>query len=83
MRTRLGKSGLIAMITATIFAAGCAPMTEAQRTAREYSRIDFQNRFVEARTRCTATGRRIVITSYGGGVDGNGIPRSRVSYICT
>jgi hypothetical protein len=61
----------------------CAPLSETARADLEFSRGDFRNKFIEDRTRCHAQGRRIVIVAWGGSVDRDGIPRTRVPYTCT
>ena len=63
--------------------SACAPATGVKRAEIEYSRADYRNQFIENRARCRATGGRIVIMGWGGSVDRNGIPRTRVRYSCS
>ena len=70
---------LVLMIAMT---AGCAPMTQASRDDREYSRTDYRNKFLEERANCRATNGRFVVQGWGGALDRDGIPRTRVGYHC-
>ena len=83
MKHTITKKALLSLSVTVLLAAGCAPMTEAEREAREYSRVDFRNQFIENRNRCHARGGRIYVQGFGGAVDRDGIPRSRVLYICS
>lgn len=74
---------LLALSVSVLLTAGCAPMTEAQLEARKYSRTDFRNQFIEDRDRCRTNGGRMFIQGFGGAVDNDGIPLSRVYYVCT
>jgi hypothetical protein len=70
-------------VLAALLATACAPMTTADRDAREYRRTDFRQQFVEDRERCHALGGRIYILAHGGQLDRSGIPVSRAYYKCT
>jgi len=83
MKLAIGKCGIASLVIAIVLTAGCAPMTEAQREAREYDRIEFRNRFLEDRARCNAIGGRIFILANSGLLDRDGVPKSRVYYTCT
>lgn len=74
---------VILLATILIVLPACAPLSETTRADVEYSRGDFRNRFVEDRTRCHAQGGQMVIMGWGGSVDRDGIPKTRVRYICT
>ena len=71
------------LVLALVCATACAPMTEARREAREYSRVEFRNQFIKDRARCFANGGRIEILAYGGALDRDQIPKTRVPYTCT
>ena len=73
---------LLTVALALVCVTACAPVTEAQRDAREYSRVEFRNQFIEDRRRCFASGGRIYIQARGGSVDRDGIPKTRVPYVC-
>lgn len=66
-----------------ILVSGCAPITSAQLDAIEYRRAEFRNQFIEDKARCDAAGRRMTIIAYGGALDRDGIPKTRVRYYCT
>jgi len=83
MKSSIRKAGLIALAVAAMPAMGCAPMAETSRIDIDYSRADFRNRFIEDRTQCRARGGRMVIMGWGGSVDRDGIPTTRVRYTCT
>lgn len=83
MNHLFGKFLTALALIAAIFVTGCAPMTEMQREAREYSHAEFMNRFFEDREQCLANGRQIVVMTYGGGVDRHGFPKTRTPYYCT
>lgn len=83
MKRTIQKIALLSLITVIVFLAACAPMTDAQREAREYSRVEFRNKFIDDRARCAASGRRIVVQGNGGALDSDGIPRTRVWYVCS
>lgn len=74
----------IILVAALLIAhPACAPLSETTRADLEYTRGDFRNKFVEDRTRCHAQGRRLVIVGWGGSLDRDGIPRTRVRYSCS
>lgn len=83
MKYPIANNALLSLSVTVLLMAGCAPMTEAQREAREYSRVDFRNQFIEDRNRCQANGGRMYIQGFGGAVDNDGIPLTRVYYVCT
>lgn len=70
---------LVLMIATT---TACAPMTQASRDDREYSRMDYRNKFLEDRASCLAMHRHFVIQGWAGSLDRDGIPRTRVRYHC-
>jgi hypothetical protein len=63
-------------------AAACAPMTEAEREAREYAIVEFQNQFVLDQSACQARGGRIEVGGDAVRLDRNGVPYSKTRYIC-
>jgi len=83
MKHTISNKALVFLSVTLSLTAGCAPMTEAELEAREYSRADFRNQFIEDRDRCQAGGGRMYIQGFGGAVDNDGIPLSRVYYVCT
>ncbi len=82
MKHTISKKALLSLSVTVLLTAGCAPMTEAQREAREYDRVDFRNQFIEDRDSCLASGGRIYINGHGGVLDRNDVPRTRVYYVC-
>ncbi len=81
MKQTTRKTGLLSLTLA--LSAGCTTMTEAQRETREYSLSDFRSKFIEERMRCQASGGRLYVQGWGGSLDRDDIPRTRVSYICS
>ena len=82
MRSGNGRFGVVALAVAAVLAAGCAPLSEASRDEIDYSRADFRNRFIADRARCRFEGRHFLIIGWGGSLDRDGIPRTRVRYVC-
>lgn len=70
---------LVLIVAAT---TACAPMTQASREDREYSRMDYRNKFLEERASCHATRGQFVIQGWAGSLDRDGVPRTRVRYHC-
>ena len=72
---------MLALLTVCLFGA-CAPMTEAEREEREYSRIEWRERFIAHRDECNAIGGRL---EFDGSAqqDRYGVPKHKVRYICT
>lgn len=60
----------------------CAPMTEAEREAREYAIAEFQNQFVLDQASCHARRGRIEVAGDAVRLDRNGVPYSKTRYIC-
>ena len=82
MKDTTTKKALLCLSVTVLLTAGCAPMTEAQREAREYDRVDFRNQFIEERDRCLERGGRMYIDGSGGRLDRDDIPRTRTYYVC-
>lgn len=78
-----GKSLVALPLIVAVFVTGCAPMTETQREVRENRRTEFRQQFVEDRAECSAEGRHMFVTTFGGGVDRDGIPKTRTRYFCS
>ena len=74
------RSALILLVI--LFVTGCVPMSEARRHDLEYARADFRAQFVEDRARCQYQGGQFFIMGWGGSLDREGIPRTRVRYEC-
>ena len=73
----------VSLVTAiALLAAGCAPITETSIEAREYRRIEFQNRFIFDRARCVERGGRIEVLADGAELNRDGVPEHRVRYYC-
>ena len=83
MKPTTTKRVLLALFVSIPLTTGCVAMSEAEREAREYSRVDFRNQFIEDRDQCQASGGRIYIQAYGGALDNHGVPLTRVFYTCT
>lgn len=67
---------------AAVLTSGCATHSgESSRTAAYY-REDFRIRFMEDRSRCHAAGGRLLLQVQGGGLDRDGVPRTRTPYAC-
>jgi len=71
---------MLALMIATTTA--CAPLTQASREDREYSRMEYRNKFLEERASCLALRRHFVIQGWGASLDRDGVPRTRVRYHC-
>ena len=71
---------LVVLIAATTTA--CAPVTQASRDDREYSQMEYRNKFLEERASCHAMRGQFVIHGWAGSLDRDGIPRTRVRYHC-
>ena len=82
MKETTTQKALLFLSVTVLLTAGCAPMTEAQRDAREYDRVDFRNQFIEDRVRCRAGGGHMYIDGSGTTLDREDIPRTRVHYVC-
>lgn len=82
MKSVNGRIGVVALSLAAVLTTGCAPMSEARRDEIDYSRADFRNKFIEDRARCRFEGRQLLVIGWGGSLDRDGIPRTRVSYAC-
>ncbi len=82
MKHTITSKARLLLPVAVLLTAGCATMTEAQRDAREYERVDFRNQFIADRGRCLARGGRIYVGGPGGILDRDDIPRTRVFYAC-
>ena len=77
------RNYFVAFSTLTAFAiAACAPMTEAEREAREYELVEFQNQFVLDQASCQARRGRIEVAGDAVRLDRNGVPNSKTRYIC-
>ena len=66
----------------TLATAACAPMTEAEREAREYAIVEFQNQFVLDQASCHARRGRIEVAGDAVRLDRDGVPYSKTRYIC-
>ena len=70
-------SALVALVV-----GACAPMTEAEREAREYAIAEFQNQFVLDQASCHARRGRIEVAGDAVRLDRDGVPYSKTRYIC-
>ena len=82
MKHAIKRLAAPAWIIGTLLLTGCATMSEAEREAREYERVEFRHQFIVDRDRCNAVGGQIYFQAPGGTVDRHGIPRTRVWYEC-
>lgn len=60
----------------------CGSLTPGQRDEREYRRVQFEDRFIDFRQQCRASGGRIVIDAKQGLRRGD-IPRRGDRYVCS
>ena len=67
---------------AAIVISACAPMTEAEREAREYAIAEFQAQFALDQASCGARGGRIEVAGDAVRLDRHGVPYSKTRYIC-
>lgn len=65
-----------------LIAAGCAPLTEAQRDDIRLRKAEYQEEFIVFRTACFADRGRIVIDALRS-LDRNNLPRPGDRYYCT
>ena len=70
-------SALVALVI-----GACAPMTEAEREAREYEIAEFQNQFVIDQASCHARRGRIEVAGDAVRFNRHGVPYSKTRYIC-
>ncbi len=82
MKSDSGAANVSLVTAITLLAVGCAPMTETSVEAREYRRIEFQNRFIFDRARCVERGGRIEVLADGAELNRAGVPKHRVRYYC-
>jgi hypothetical protein len=68
-------------VLAAFFCSACAPMSEAQREAREYARVEFREQFVIDRELCRTHGGRFLFDG-AAEMDRKGIPKTKVLYYC-
>ena len=66
---------------AALAAAACAPLSEREREARDYRKLDFEARYLEFRDRCIARGGAIYVEA-GRRIGRRGIPRHTDRYRC-
>ena len=59
----------------------CAPLTEREREARDFRKLDSEARYLEFRDRCIARGGTIYVEA-GGRIGRRGIPRRTDRYRC-
>ena len=67
---------------AALVIGACAPMTEAEREAREYALAEFQNQFMLDQASCHARRGRIEVAGDAVRIDRHGVPYSKTRYIC-
>lgn len=79
---KTGKKKQAVLVITALLVTACAPMSEARRDEVEYARADFRNQFIEDRALCRFEGRQMFIIGWGGSLDRDGIPRTRVRYAC-
>ena len=74
-------TAMLGVLTVCLF-SGCAPLSEAEREEREYSRTEWREQFIAHRDECNAIGGRM---EFDGSAqrDRNGVPKYKVRYICT
>ncbi len=70
----------LVFLPAVLFTA-CAPLTEEQREARDYRRLDFEARYLEFRARCRARGGTIYVEA-GRRIGRSSVPRRNDRYRC-
>ena len=81
MRHTITRYFTLLSFCAAVFCAGCATMTEAEREARDYARVEFQEQFKLDRAECRARGGHLVFQG-GPELDRDGVPKTRVWYAC-
>ena len=81
MKRKLTRILSTVAVGAVVFCAACATMTEEEREAREYARIEWRQQFVVDRAYCNERGGRL---EFDGSTrqDRYGIPKHRVYYVC-
>lgn len=79
--THTNYLSLILMLTG-YFCVACTPMTEAQRDARDYARMEWKEQFRADRADCRNR-RGFFVVDGTGGLDRDEIPRSRALYYCS
>jgi len=82
MKTKSSTLWLPVLVLIGSLAAGCAASPAADRDDREYSRMEYRNKFIDERASCLAMRGRFVIQGWGGSLDRDGVPRTRVRYHC-
>lgn len=82
MKTKCSALWLPVLVLMVALTAGCAASPAADRDDREYSRMEYRNKFLDERASCLAARGRFVIQGWGGSLDRDGVPRTRVRYHC-
>lgn len=80
MTRNFSKQIFLALLACAV--AACAPMTEAEREAREYAIVEFQSQFVVDQAACQARRGRIEVAGDAVRLDRNGVPYSKTRYVC-
>ena len=81
MRHTITRYFSLISVFAVVLCAGCSTMTEAQREARDYARVEFQEQFRLDRAQCRARGGNFVFQG-SPELDRDGVPKTRVFYTC-
>ncbi len=81
MKQTLTRTFTVVSVLVAAFCVGCAPMTEAEREAREYARVEFREQFVVDRAVCRSQGGRFQVDG-AAQLDRNGIPKTKAMYFC-
>lgn len=82
MKTTASTPCSVLLVLIIAMTAGCAASTKASRDDREYSRTEYRNKFLDERAICLAMRGQFVIQGWGGALDRDGVPRTRVRYHC-
>ena len=81
MKQTITRTIIVVSVLVIAFCAGCAPMTEAQREAREYARVEFRDQFRTEREICQMRGGRFIYDGVAE-LDRDGVPKTRVWFEC-
>ena len=81
MRHTITRYCTLISVFAAVLCTGCATMSEAEREARDYARVEFQEQFRIDRADCRDRGGQLVFQG-GPELDRDGVPKTRVWYSC-
>lgn len=81
MRDDQARLARLAVIAGLLLIAGCAPLSEAQKEAREYRRVEYEAQFLMYRADCHARGGRVYIMA-NQKVGRDGVPSPGDRYVC-